>query len=84
MQQCYLLCGLSFTCFMERAAGIETSTLNQTFNKTCLLQIYNNTKEMSQRLVQECLWMGSAEVMLYCVLFFPFTVYYNDVLYSDY
>lgn len=53
MQQCYLLCGLSFTRFMERAAGIETSTTNQTFNKACLLQIYNNTKEMSQRLVQE-------------------------------
>lgn len=52
-KQCYLLCGLSFTRFMERAAGIETSTTNQTFNKACLLQIYNNTKEMSQRLVQE-------------------------------
>lgn len=48
-----VLCVLSFTCFMERAGGIETSTTNQTFNKACLLQIYNNTKEMSQRLVQE-------------------------------
>lgn len=82
--QCYLLCGLSFTRFMERAGGIETSTTNQTFNKPYLLQIYYNTKEMSQCLVQEWLWMGSAEVMLYCALFFAFTVYYNDVLYSDY
>jgi len=59
---------------MERTQGIETSTINQTFNKEYLLQIYYNTKEMSQCLVQEWLWMVSAEVMLYCVHLFAFTV----------